>query len=462
MPRNGSGIYTPPSSPGAFNPAIAGQPATPTAWNTLLADLTAAMTQSIASDGQTVITGDLPMSGFKHTGVGDASAADEYLAAGQITSGFMGADDTGAANAYVIAPTFAISAYAKYQTFQFQATHANTGASTLAVSGLAAKAIKHPDGSALLQGDIPLNGIVYVQYDGTNFQLLSVTGVTGTSTAYQGNNTFAGTTSFSNTLTMVAAAINGAARDDIASAATMNIGAATTNYLRVSGTATVTSLGTIASGVARWLVFSGALTLTHNNTSLFLPNGGNNILTVPSDTALFISNGSGNWKCLCYIRADGTALQQPTGSQAGRAYTENTSYTTITANIPADNSIPQVGEGTQILSVSITPKAAANRVRAMVKVPLSFTGGGSGLITAALFRNGGSNAIDSTVIHPVDGTGTYPAVLIFEDSPGSTSAQTYTVRVGGDSSDVVINGDFSGRLGGGSARAAITLDEFVG
>jgi hypothetical protein len=44
------------------------------------------------------------------------------------------------------------------------------------------------------------------------------------------------------------------------------------------------------------------LTLTHNATSLILP-GATNITTAANDTALLISEGSGNWRCWSYTRA---------------------------------------------------------------------------------------------------------------------------------------------------------------
>lgn len=82
--------------------------------------------------------------------------------------------DTGAVNAYAIAPSPAIAAYTVGQIFSFKATNANTGTSTLAVNGLSAQTIKKSGGATdLLTGDIIAGQIVMVEYDGTNFQLLS-------------------------------------------------------------------------------------------------------------------------------------------------------------------------------------------------------------------------------------------------------------------------------------------------
>ena len=84
--------------------------------------------------------------------------------------------DTGVADAYVVALRPAITAYTTGLKVVFQAINANTGASTLAVNGLAAKAIKKSVSTALSANDILANQIVEVFYDGTNFQMLGGAG----------------------------------------------------------------------------------------------------------------------------------------------------------------------------------------------------------------------------------------------------------------------------------------------
>ncbi len=173
MPFNGSGVYSAPSSPGAFNPATAGGSADPTSWNALLTDLSTALSTTITRDGQTTITQNIPFNTKKITGLGPGTALTDAANISQIVSSSLtGAADTGAADAYAIAPTVAISAYAAYQSFQFVAAHANTTTSTLAVSGLAVKTIKRPNGDNLAANDILAGAVVDVIYDGTNFILL--------------------------------------------------------------------------------------------------------------------------------------------------------------------------------------------------------------------------------------------------------------------------------------------------
>lgn len=60
---------------------------------------------------------------------------------------------------------------------------------------------------------------------------------------------------------------------NIASATTTNLATATGNEVHITGTTTITGLGTVTAGTAIDVIFDGILTLTHNATSLILPNG---------------------------------------------------------------------------------------------------------------------------------------------------------------------------------------------
>lgn len=95
---------------------------------------------------------------------------------------------------------------------------------------------------------------------------------------------------------------------DIASAATVDIGAQNTNFLRITGTTTITSFGTNYRG-PRFVRFAAALTLTHNATTLILPTAAN-ITTAAGDRAIIVpvGNPGAGWQVLAYQRADGRAL----------------------------------------------------------------------------------------------------------------------------------------------------------
>lgn len=112
----------------------------------------------------------------------------------------------------------------------------------------------------------------------------------------------------------------GGAQVDLASATTPALGGTASDRVRITGTTTITGFGTVADGVRRFVRFAGALTLTYHATSLILP-GSANITTAADDEALFVSLGSGNWKCLYFTRRDGTALVASGNPAHGMALT---------------------------------------------------------------------------------------------------------------------------------------------
>lgn len=94
------------------------------------------------------------------------------------------------------------------------------------------------------------------------------------------------------------------AQTALASAGTVDLGTATGNNALVSGTTTITSLGSTASTLEPLFLvqFAGALTLTYNVTSLQTP-GQVNIQTAAGDTALAMYLGAGNWQIIQYTQA---------------------------------------------------------------------------------------------------------------------------------------------------------------
>lgn len=115
----------------------------------------------------------------------------------------------------------------------------------------------------------------------------------------------------------------------LASAATVNIGAAAANDLTITGTTAITAFDTVASGVQKRLTFAGALTLTYNATSLILP-GAANITTAAGDVATFVSLGGGNWRCVGYQLA--SSIGGGSGSSGAFAKYYESSPVAVTAS----------------------------------------------------------------------------------------------------------------------------------
>lgn len=82
------------------------------------------------------------------------------------------AADTGAANAYVVALSPAVTAHVTGMPIRWKAGHANTGASTFN-DGAGAVSLTLTDGTALPSGTIAAGGIYVTFWDGTKFQLLA-------------------------------------------------------------------------------------------------------------------------------------------------------------------------------------------------------------------------------------------------------------------------------------------------
>lgn len=167
MPRNGSGTYTRVAgTPYVYNTVIS-----ETTVNSEMDDFATAITGSIAKDGQTTPTANLPMGTYRHTGVGNGSARTDYAAMGQVQDGKVNwVDGGGTADAITATYSPAITALVDGQLCFVRATAANaTTTPTFAPNGLTARTIVKFGGQALIAGDIYGDGHeLILRYDLTN------------------------------------------------------------------------------------------------------------------------------------------------------------------------------------------------------------------------------------------------------------------------------------------------------
>jgi len=138
-------------------------------------DLADGINSTLEKSGSNAATGNLNIGSNRLTAVADGTAKTDAATVNQIQSNAPAfqATDTGTANAYVIALSPAVTAYAAGQAITFKAGAASTTASTLNVNGLGTKAIKKLHDQDIASGDIESGSIVTVVYDGTNFQMTS-------------------------------------------------------------------------------------------------------------------------------------------------------------------------------------------------------------------------------------------------------------------------------------------------
>ena len=141
--------------------------------------LATGLSNSIAKDGQTTITANIPFNSKKITGLANGSARTDSIALGQVQDNSFGTLGTlgGSADTYTATPSPAITAYATGSEFNLKVNADNTGASTLNISAVAAKNIKKYDGAGskidLGAGDLQQDQYYKVIYDGTDFILLN-------------------------------------------------------------------------------------------------------------------------------------------------------------------------------------------------------------------------------------------------------------------------------------------------
>jgi len=138
-------------------------------------DLADGINATLEKSGSNAATGNLDIGSNRITLVADGTAKTDAATVNQLQSNAPAfqATDTGTANAYVIALSPAITAYAAGQAITFKAANASTTASTLNVNTLGTKALKKKNDQDIASGDIEAAQIITAVYDGTSFQVTS-------------------------------------------------------------------------------------------------------------------------------------------------------------------------------------------------------------------------------------------------------------------------------------------------
>lgn len=88
----------------------------------------------------------------------------------------------GGTTTYTLTPSVAIAAYATGQEFVIKMNASNTGASTINVSGLGAKSLTRGGATALASGDLLIDAVYKIVYDGTQFQVSGISAATTAAT----------------------------------------------------------------------------------------------------------------------------------------------------------------------------------------------------------------------------------------------------------------------------------------
>jgi len=242
---------------------------------------------------------------------------------------------------------------------------------------------------------------------------------------------------------------------DVASDTALTLGDG--NFFDITGTTTITSIGTKGVGTLVALQFDGAATLTHHATDLILP-GAANITTAAGDIGVFYEYATGDWRCVSYQRASGLPVKG--GLVVQRVVATDAAMATGTTAIPNDDTLPQITEGDEYITISITPKASANRLRiegvlhfSAVTDPTAFC--------AALFQDSTADALH--VFGKLAVAARLVALPVFHEmQAGTTSATTFRIRAGtAAAATVTFNGESGSRLYGGALVSTLTVTEYT-
>jgi len=146
-------------------------------------DFANGINNALAKDGQNTPTANLSMGGYKHTGVGNASAADQYMALGQLLDASKAVQTSGTAPNYTVTLSPAPTTYFDGMIVAVKCHSTFTGGSqaTINVNGLGAKniRIRINDGSGsrnVYPYEMLANVGYLLQYDGAQFYLLNPQG----------------------------------------------------------------------------------------------------------------------------------------------------------------------------------------------------------------------------------------------------------------------------------------------
>src|SRR5262252_4735689 len=116
MAYNGSGTF----NLAAGNPVVTGTTITSTWANNTLSDIATGLGTAVCKDGQQTITANLPLSGFRFTGAGAATARGQFARIDEIQDGtYFYLTGVAGTNTITASAALAMSAYATGQAFLF-------------------------------------------------------------------------------------------------------------------------------------------------------------------------------------------------------------------------------------------------------------------------------------------------------------------------------------------------------
>lgn len=266
---------------------------------------------------------------------------------------------------------------------------------------------------------------------------------------------------------------------------------------------------TVASGVNGFTLTSGAsgtsptLAASGSGTNLNIilnPKGTGNLtlttaaLTVPlsivsgttgQHTTNFTFANTANTRAITFFDADDTVVGRATtdtltnktltspvldGTITGtglvpvrqQVRVESGAVATGTTVIPFDDTIPQITEGDQYMTLAITPKSATSVLEITVTIHLANSQAGVHQLIAGLFQDATANALAVGSMHADSQNVTQCITFKHYMTSGTTSSTTFRVRGGGNAAGTTtFNGNNASREFGGVLASSIFITEWA-
>lgn len=147
-----------------------------------------------------------------------------------------------------------------------------------------------------------------------------------------------------------------------------------------------------------------------------------------------------------------------TGQTVQTVNTQTGAVSTTTALIPYDDTIPQNTEGKEIMTLAITPKNVANKLKIETVVHLSSSQPGK--LTIALFQDAISDALAASSVRAFASLEPHNLKFTHFMAAGTTNLITFKIRMGNDyGSTTTFNGYNGARRLGGRYASSITISE---
>jgi hypothetical protein len=140
---------------------------------------------------------------------------------------------------------------------------------------------------------------------------------------------------------------------------------------------------------------------------------------------------------------------------------ETGAVATGTTIIPFDDTIPQITEGNEYMTLAITPRSATSKLIIEVACMIASNTVGTAN-TAALFQDSTANALAAWCMDAANANYRTPIVFTHTMISGTTSSTTFRVRAGANVAGTTsFNGQNGVRLFGGVMASSIVIQEVV-